>query len=76
MFTLIGKTNFVWHVGQHSKWSTSTTLIALHIAPFEPVFPSVLVQYLSFCDNCEASECGGFNETCFFPKEQCVDWMN
>ena len=53
MFTLIGKTGFVWCVVQHSKWMMSIIfcLIALHIAPFElvmPIFFSVLVQYLTF----------------------------
>ena len=53
MYTLIGKTGFVWCVGQHSKWKTSIIfcLIALCIAPFElvmPLFFSVLVQYQTF----------------------------
>ena len=53
MYTLIGKTGRVKHVGQHSKWRTSITfgLIALCIPPFElvmPVFSSMLVQYQTF----------------------------
>ena len=53
MFTLIGKTGFVWCVVLHIMWRTSIIfcLIALLIAPFElvmPIFFSVLVQYLAF----------------------------
>ena len=53
MFTLIGKTGFVYCVVQHSKWRMSIIfcLVALHIAPYGlvmPIFINVLVQYLTF----------------------------
>lgn len=69
MYTLIGKTGFVWCVGQRSKWRMSIIfcLIALCIAPFElvmPVFSSVLDQYQTFIASCEPNACGGFIRRC------------